>query len=110
MTNLTKTKSGTLAKTAGAAGLAVVACAACCAPLIAGPVIALVAAGGAGLILAGQIGLAALVLLGAGGYLFVRQRRLAAKRAAAASCNCARDAGCNVGDACELPSARGAAS
>ncbi len=75
------------------------------APLIAGPAIALVAAGGAGLVLAGQIGLAALVLLGARGYLFVRQRRLAATRAMAGSCNCAPDAGCNVGDACELPSA-----
>lgn len=108
MSNLPTNRSP-LAKTAGAAGLAIAACAACCAPLIAGPVIALIAAGGAGLILAGQICLVALVLVGAGSYLFIRQRRLKARRAAAASCNCAPDAGCNVGDACELPSARSSA-
>ena len=49
-----------LAKTAAGAGVFVAACAACCAPLVAPWIVALVAAGGAGLALAGQIGVGVL--------------------------------------------------
>jgi hypothetical protein len=45
-------------KTITGAGLVLVACAACCAPLIAPPVIAAIAASGVGLALIGQLGLA----------------------------------------------------
>lgn len=98
------------AKTATTAGLLIVAgCTACCAPLIAAPVLGLIAAGGAGLALAGQIGLGALVLAGLGLYLVARRRRAAASLAAATGCGCAPDAGCNTGDACELPATNPAA-
>ncbi len=86
------------------AGLGIAACAACCAPIIIAPVAGLIAAGGAGLALAGQVGLGVLVLAGVGAYVVLRRRQAAAQRAAA-SCNCAPDAGCNVGDVCELPAA-----
>lgn len=55
-------------------GVAVGACAACCAPLVIPPLAALFAAGGLGLAVAGQIGLGVLVLVGIGGYLYLRHR------------------------------------
>lgn len=55
-------------------GVAVAACAACCAPLVIPPLAALFAAGGLGLAVAGQIGLGVLVLVGIGGYLYLRHR------------------------------------
>lgn len=85
------------------AGLGVAACAACCAPLVIAPIAGLIAAGGAGLALVGQVGMGLAVLAGVGAYVLLR-RREAAQRATA-SCNCAPDSGCNVGDACELPNA-----
>ena len=90
-------------------GLGIAACAACCAPILIAPVAGLIAAGGAGLALAGQVGLGVLVIAGVGGYVVLRRRQAAAQKAAA-SCNCAPDAGCNVGDACELPVAEAKAA
>jgi hypothetical protein len=86
------------------AGLGIAACAACCAPILIAPIAGLIAAGGAGLDLAGQVGLGVLVIAGAGAYAVLRRRKAAAEKAAA-SCNCVPDAGCNVGDACQLPAA-----
>lgn len=101
-----------LGKAAATGGLFIAACAACCAPLIA-PLIApwvvgAIAASGAGLALVGQVGLALALLAGAGLYLWSRRRRqiaLLAAHPSKGSCGCAPDAGCNVGDACELPQA-----
>lgn len=88
-------------------GLAIAACAACCALLIAPWVVGVVAASGAGLALVGQVGLALAILGGAGFYVWSRSRRTSLRQAAlqaeGAGCGCAPDAGCNVGDACELP-------
>jgi hypothetical protein len=88
----------TLLKTAGSAGLVIAACAACCAPLIAPWIVALVAAGGAGLVLAGQIGLALAIIGGAAFYVWqTSRRRAAANRTVAAtssqSCGCAHSEG-----------------
>ncbi|WP_136618703.1 MULTISPECIES: hypothetical protein [Mesorhizobium] len=63
-------------KTTTGAGLVLVACAACCAPLIAPPVIAAIAAGGVGFALIGQLGLA-LVVVAAGGLYFLSRRKAA---------------------------------
>ena len=87
------------------AGLGVAACAACCAPILIAPVAGLIAAGGAGLALAGQVALGVLVIAEVGTYVVLRRRQAAAQKAAA-SCNCAPTAGCNVGDGCELPNAQ----
>lgn len=86
------------------AGLGIAACAACCAPILIAPVAGLIAAGGAGLALAGQVGLGAVVIAGVVAYVLLRRRQAAAQKAAA-SCNCAPDAGCSVGDACDLSAA-----
>lgn len=59
-----------LAKTAAGSGLFLAACAACCAPLIAPPLIAVLAAGGTGLALVGQVGLALAVIAGGDGYVW----------------------------------------
>lgn len=86
-----------LAKSAKGAGLLVAACAACCAPLVAPWLVAIVAAGGAGLALAGQLGLAALIA-GAGGlYIWSRRRRQPLVAAAPAGCGCGIEAGCSGG-------------
>lgn len=106
--------TGTVGKAAATGGLMIVACAACCAPLVvpfvAPWIIGAVAAGGAGLALLGQVSLALALVAGAGGYIWWLRRQTALRHAHAAesgkSCGCAADAGCNVGDACELPSAK----
>lgn len=85
--------------------IAVGACAACCAPLIAAPVIALFAAGGAALALVGQIALAAVVVAVAIAYMLWRQSKRRAP-ASVSDCGCAPGAGCNTGDSCELPPQR----
>ncbi|WP_256752884.1 hypothetical protein [Mesorhizobium sp. Mes31] len=59
-----------IGKTTAGTGLFLVVCAACCAPLIAPPMIA---AGGAGLVLVGQLGLA-LVVAVAGLYILLRRK------------------------------------
>lgn len=92
--------------------VALAACAACCAPLVAPfvvpPVAAIVAAGGAGLTLAGQIGAGFVVVAGAVAFVVLRRKPVvpAPEPVAASGCGCATDAGCNTGDACELPAAR----
>ncbi len=65
-----------IGKTTVGAGLVLAACAACCAPLIAPPIIAAIAAGGVGLALVGQLGLA-LVVVAAGGLLLLSRRKAA---------------------------------
>lgn len=66
-------------------GVAIAACAVCCAPLVVPPLAALFAVGGLGLAAAGQIGLAALVLIGIGGYLYLRHRNAGQTQSA---CGC----------------------
>lgn len=66
-------------------GVAIAACAACCAPLVIPPLAALIAAGGLGLAVAGQIGLGVLILIGLGGYLYLRRRNATEKQA---GCGC----------------------
>jgi hypothetical protein len=61
-------------KTTTSAGLFLVACAACCAPLIAPPIIAAIAADDIGLVLVGQLGLA-LVIVAAGGLCLLSRRK-----------------------------------
>ncbi|MGT2465156.1 hypothetical protein ACVOMV_07000 [Mesorhizobium atlanticum] len=61
-------------KTTTGACLALVACAACCAPLIAPPITAAIAAGGVGLALVGQLGLALVVIAAGGLYLLSRRK------------------------------------
>ena len=94
------------------AAVTIGACAACCAPLVAPWLIAAFAASGAGLALAGQVGLALAIIAGGSGYLWWRHRqsrtREAARRLAspAASCGCGPGEGCSTGDACALPPPR----
>ena len=87
------------------AAILIVACAACCAPLIAAPVAALIAVSGAGFAIAGQIGLAVLIVAGAGVYLWIRQIRCAK----AAACACSSTTGCNAATS-ELPVVDGSSS
>ena len=100
------------AKAAATGGLAIAACAACCAPLIVPLVapwaVALFAGTGAGLALVGQTGLALAIVTGAGAFIWWRrvQRAKAEQVASEKSCGCAPGAGCNAGDACELPAAK----
>jgi hypothetical protein len=63
-----------IGKTTAGTSLILVACAVCCAPLIAPPIIAAIAAGGAGLALVGQLGLALVVVAAAGLYLLLRRK------------------------------------
>ncbi|WP_217572133.1 hypothetical protein [Mesorhizobium sp. GbtcB19] len=56
------------------ASLFLVACAVCCAPLIAPPIVAAIAAGGVGLALVGQLGLT-LVVSPPAGFIFSRAAR-----------------------------------
>ena len=91
---------GGAGKTAAAAALVVAGCAACCAPLIAAPVLGVLSAAGVGLALLGKIGLGVLVLTGIGVYMFARTRR---SSRVDKGCQCAPDSGCNVASACDLP-------
>lgn len=81
---------------AATGGLAVAACAVCCAPLAAAPVLGVLAAGGVGLAVAGQVGAAFLLAAGLGGYVWhlARQR----KQAAAKSCGCSPTSSCKTSD------------
>ena len=80
--------------TASGGGLLIAACAACCAPLIAPWVVAIFAAGGAGLALASQVGIAILIAAVGGLYIWSRRRRQSRKAAiSATSCGCATEAG-----------------
>jgi hypothetical protein len=81
---------------AATGGLALAACAVCCAPLIAAPVLGLLAAGGIGLAVAGQVGIA--LLLGAGVAGYVWYRRGQRKLTAASSCGCGPATSCKAGD------------
>jgi hypothetical protein len=60
--------NNTVKGAAATGGLAVAACAVCCAPLIAAPVLGLMAASGIGLAVAGQIGIALLLTAGVMGW------------------------------------------
>lgn len=77
---------------AATGGVLLAACAACCAPLIAAPVVAFFAVSGAGIALAGQIGLAVLLLAGGSVYVWTRQRR----RSKASACSCGPTTSCNT--------------
>lgn len=96
--------------TAGA--LAVGACAACCAPLVAPfivpPVAGLIAVGGFGVAFVGQVGIGLGIVAAIVGFLFWRRNRAVSQPVVAAepSCGCAPNAGCNADDACELPVSR----
>jgi hypothetical protein len=94
-TNIAKSR---VVKAAGGIGLALAACAACCAPLIAPWLVAVVAASGAGLVLAGQVGLALAITGGAAFYVWRVSRRRSATHATLAtvtssSCGCAPSEG-----------------
>ena len=96
-------------KTAATAGLVVAGCAACCAPLIAAPILGLFAAGGAGLALVGKIGLGAVVMAAVPVYyLSTRRRGSKAIRVTSATCACRPNAGCNAGHASDLPAVKSA--
>ena len=86
-------------------GVAAAACAACCAPLVTplfvGTAFVGAGAAGVGYFESVELGVIALVL-GLGGLWLSRR----AKKRAAAACNCATDAGCNVGTSCDLPAAK----
>jgi hypothetical protein len=77
---------------AATGGLAIAACAVCCAPLIATPLLGLLAASGIGLAILGQIGIAVLLVAGFGGYVWYRRRLR--KRARSTSCECAPSSSC----------------
>ena len=86
-------------------GAGVVACAACCAPLIA-PLFVGTAFVGAGAVGVGyfesiELGMIVLALGLAGLWVYRRSQR-----AAKAKCECAPDAGCNTGASCDLPDAK----
>jgi len=78
---------------------AVVACLACCAPLVA-PLFVGSALTGLGLVSYFESVELAMIALGLGliGYWFYRRRQQAAK-----SCACAADSGCNTDNACDTP-------
>lgn len=88
--------NNTVKGAAATGGLAVAACAVCCAPLIAAPVLGLLAASGIGLAVAGQIGIAFLVAVGVVGYVWFRRHKR--KQAAASSCGCSPTSTCATGD------------
>lgn len=86
-------------------GAGVVACVACCAPLIAPFFVgtAFVGAGAIGVGYFESIELGMIVLaLGLVGLWFYRR----SQRAARAKCSCAPDAGCNTGASCDVPQAK----
>jgi hypothetical protein len=82
--------------------VAIAACAVCCAPLIAPSVLAVFAAGGASLAIAGEAVLALVIALTIGGYVVYRRHQTAKKPAAA--CACPPEDECNTGNRCTLPS------
>lgn len=82
--------------------LLIAACAVCCAPLIAGPVVALFVAGGISLALLGKIGLAALFIVG-GGVYFWHSYNCKKTQHTDKSCSCSSSSGHNTGDFCDLP-------
>ncbi|WP_072386643.1 hypothetical protein [Hyphomicrobium sp. CS1BSMeth3] len=92
---ITKQKS-TVNGLAAVGGVALGACAVCCAPIVGSALLAFGAAGGAGLALFGQIGLGLAALGGIG--LFVLVRRRAARRRAAAACGCGPATSCKLAD------------
>jgi hypothetical protein len=85
-----------------AGGLLMATCAACCAPIIATPLVAMFVAGGVTLTLLGQIALALVFLAGGGGYLWYHRKRRTAQ-SSDKNCSCGPNEGCNAGDACVLP-------
>ena len=88
--------NNTVKGAAASGGLALAACAVCCAPLIAAPVLGLLAASGIGLAAAGQMGLVMLLIGGTGAYIWYRLRHR--KRTAVASCGCAPASSCKTAD------------
>lgn len=81
---------------AAVGGVALGACAVCCAPIVGSALLTFGAAGGAGLALFGQIGLGLAALGGIG--LFVLVRRRAARRRVAATCGCGPATSCKLAD------------
>lgn len=93
-------------KTAAGEGLLIAACTACCAPLIAPWVVAIFAAGGAGLALAGQVGIAVLIAAAGGLYIWSRYRRQTRKAATpASSCGCGAESDRSTERAPAIPDA-----
>lgn len=88
-------------------GLAAGACAACCAPLLAPLFVgsALVGAGSAGLGFLGSVEAGMIALVGGllGVWYFWRRGKSARLADADTKCGCAPNAGCNTGDACDVP-------
>tara|TARA_R110002051_G_scaffold102297_5_gene173588 strand:- start:6714 stop:7004 length:291 start_codon:yes stop_codon:yes gene_type:complete len=89
--------NNTVKGAAATGGLAVAACAVCCAPLIAAPVLGLMAASGIGLAVAGQIGIALLLTAGVGSYVWYRHHKR--KQAASSSCGCGPTSACKTSGA-----------
>lgn len=88
-------KMNNVAKGATATGgLALAACAVCCAPLIAAPVLGILAASGIGLVVAGQVGIAVLLGVGVGGYAWYRHRQR--KHVASKACGCSSTTSCGT--------------
>ena len=98
--NMSNRKTKMMAVKTGA--VVITACAVCCAPLIAAPVVALFVAGGVTLALLGKIGLAALFILGGAVYFWHRNnsRKLQDTNK---PCSCSSSLDHNTGDVCELP-------
>jgi hypothetical protein len=95
-----------IGKAAAGGGLLIAACAACCAPLIAPWVVAIFAAGGTGLALAGQVGIAVLIAAAGGLYFWSRHRGQSRKAATSVSgCGCAPEAGGSTEPAPIIPDA-----
>lgn len=83
-------------KAAGAGGLFVGACTACCAPLIAPWLVAIFAAGSGGFALAGQAGIAAAIALAGGSYVWWRRLSQPRKATIAARAGCCMAERCNT--------------
>lgn len=93
-------------KTAGVVGLGIVACAACCAPLLSVPILGIIAGGGAGLVLAGQIGAGVVILAAIAALVVVQRRRSSIRRSAEAGCGCAPQNNSEGNTTFKLPQSR----
>ncbi len=88
-------------------GLTAGACAVCCAPLLAplfvGSAFVGIGSAGLGAFISVEAGMIALVVGLMGTWLFWRHKKSTPVVNASKNCGCASDAGCNTGNACDLP-------
>lgn len=100
-------KSANLGEAVTTGGVLITACAVCCTPLVVTPLVGLFATGGAGLALAGQIGLGIVSFGGISGYLYLHRR---AKLSKADNCGCDQPGECADSGAAKNVSSEGAVS